>query len=89
MIINDIFEKIYVINLKESIDRKNHMIQEFKRVGIVNYEFFEATHYDDPSVKKFIEDGCVVSFPPCFRCGMNRCGCENNFLTKFQIANWI
>ena len=55
MIINDIFEKIYVINLKESIDRKNHMIQEFKRVGIINYEFFEATHYEDPSVKKFIE----------------------------------
>ena len=31
----------------------------------------------------------VLSFPPCFRCLKNRCGCENNFLTKFQIANWL
>lgn len=89
MILNHVFQKTYVINLKESIDRKNHIIKEFERVGINNYEFFEATHYDDPCVKKFIDEEKVISFPPCFRCGMNRCSCENNFLTKFQIANWI
>ena len=30
MILNNRFDKIFVINLKESIDRKNHILKEFK-----------------------------------------------------------
>ncbi len=88
MILNDFFDKIYVINLKDSIDRKNHIINEFKRMNITEYEFFEAVHFNDNSVKNLLNSDKVLSFPPCFRCLKNRCGCENNFLTKFQIANW-
>lgn len=40
MILNNFFDKIYVINLKNSIDRKNHIINEFKKNNIKNYEFF-------------------------------------------------
>ena len=89
MIINTFFDKIYVINLKESIDRKNHIIKEFNKNKIINYEFFEATHFNEPSVSELLHSNKVVSFPPCFRCLKNRCNCENNFLTKYQIANWL
>ena len=89
MILNNFFDKIYVINLKESLDRKNHILQEFKKNNIINYEFFEATHFDEKSVSDLLNSPKVISFPPCFRCLKNRCNCENNFLTKFQIANWL
>jgi len=89
MILNSRFDKIFVINLKESIDRKNHILKEFKNFGITNFEFFEATHFDDPSVKELMNSKKVFQFPPCFRCFKNRCFCNNNFLTKYQIANWL
>ena len=88
MVINDFFDKIYVINLKDSVDRKNHIINEFHKNNIINYEFFEAVHFDDSTVSNLLNSNKVMSFPPCFRCLKNRCGCENNFLTKYQIANW-
>ena len=89
MILNTFFDKIYVINLKESIDRNIHIKNEFQKKGITNYEFFEAEHYNNSEVKELLNSNKVISFPPCFRCLKNRCRCENNFLTKYQIANWL
>lgn len=40
--INDIFDKIFVINLKKDIENKNKCIRMFKNNGIYNYEFMEA-----------------------------------------------
>ena len=40
MILNNFFDKIYVINLKNSIDRKNHILNEFNKKNINNFEFF-------------------------------------------------
>jgi GR25 family glycosyltransferase involved in LPS biosynthesis len=88
MIFNTIFNNIYVINLKKSIDRKKHIEYEFKRVGIEKYEFFDATNHDSDEVINIMNSGLVKTFPNCFRCGLNRCDCENNYLTPFQIGNW-
>ena len=88
MIFNTLFDKIYVLNLKESEDRRNHINKEFERVGITNYEFFEGTRYDSEEVGKLMKSDFVKKFPNCFRCNQKRCNCENNFLTKFQIGNW-
>jgi len=88
MILNTVFNHIYVINLKKSIDRKTHIQNEFKRVGIKKYEFFEATSHDSNEVKELLEGNLVKKFPNCFRCDKKRCDCENNFLTPFQIGNW-
>ena len=38
----EIIKKIYVINLKSCVDRKKHIIEEFKNVGIENYDFFRC-----------------------------------------------
>ena len=88
MIFNTLFDNIYVLNLKESIDRKLHIQTEFSRVGIEKYNFFEAVHYESDEVKNLMNSNFVKKFPNCFRCDKKRCTCENNFLTKFQIANW-
>jgi GR25 family glycosyltransferase involved in LPS biosynthesis len=88
MIFNTLFDKIYVLNLKESEDRRNHINKEFERVGINNYEFFEGTRYDSEEVEKLMKSDFVKKFPNCFRCNQKRCYCENNFLTKYQIGNW-
>jgi GR25 family glycosyltransferase involved in LPS biosynthesis len=85
---SEIFDNIYVINLKESVDRKNHIMQEFERVNIKKYQIFEATHYDSEEAKKMYNSELVKKFPNCFRCNKKRCECENNFLTPFQIGNW-
>jgi GR25 family glycosyltransferase involved in LPS biosynthesis len=88
MIFNQIFDHIYVINLKKSEDRRDHIKNEFKRVGIDKYDFFEATPHDSEEVVNLIKSGLVKLFPSCFRCGKDRCDCENNFLTPFQLGNW-
>jgi GR25 family glycosyltransferase involved in LPS biosynthesis len=88
MIFNNLFDNIYVLNLKESTDRKIHIQNEFKRVGIDKYEFFEAVSYNSDEVKNLMKSNFVKKFPNCFRCNKKRCDCENNFLTCFQIGNW-
>jgi GR25 family glycosyltransferase involved in LPS biosynthesis len=88
MIFNKLFNKIYVINLEKSTDRKEHIIKEFKRVGITDYEFFKAVNHDSEEVVKIMNSSLVKKFPNCFRCDKKRCACENNVLTPFQIGNW-
>jgi GR25 family glycosyltransferase involved in LPS biosynthesis len=88
MIFNSIFNHIYVLILKESTDRREHIEKEFKRVNITDYNFFEATPYYSDEVKDLMKSDFVKKFPNCFRCDKKRCSCENNYLTPFQIANW-
>ncbi len=35
-------DKVFIINLKERVDRKNEMVKELERAEITNYEFFKA-----------------------------------------------
>ena len=88
MIFNSIFDNIYVLNLKESADRRAHIETEFKRVDILKYQFFEGTPHDSTEVINITKSGLVKRFPNCFRCDQKRCNCENNYLTPFQIGNW-
>ena len=88
MIFNTIFDHIYVLNLKESVDRRTHIESELKRVNIEKYELFEATKHDSDEVKQLVNSGIVKQFPNCFRCNKKRCACENNYLTPYQLGNW-
>lgn len=78
----------YVINLESCPDRKEHIIEEFKRVGITNYEFFKATPMDSNEVADMFRSGFVKMCPPCFRCNRKECRCSNNALFRTQIGNW-
>jgi GR25 family glycosyltransferase involved in LPS biosynthesis len=48
-------QKIYVINLKCCPDRREHVIQEFQRLNIHDYEFFEATDKDSVQVQNMMK----------------------------------
>ncbi len=84
----DVFDKILVLSLRDSEDRREHIRNEFKKVGIERYEFFDASHYASDEVKEFKNSDKVLKAAICFRCLKRRCLCENNYLTDFQIANW-
>ena len=75
MIFNTVFDKIYVLNLKESTDRRAHIEAEFTRVGITKYDFFEAVSSESDEVKKMMNSNFVKKFPNCFRCDKKRCSC--------------
>ena len=84
----ELIEKIYVINLKSCVDRKEHIIKEFKNSDINEYEFFEAISKDSKQVSEMMASDFVCKFPPCFRCHKNRCNHRNNVLVNAQIGNW-
>jgi hypothetical protein len=42
--INTYFDRIFVINLKSRIDRKDAMIKKLNQVNITNYEFVDAVN---------------------------------------------
>lgn len=44
MNLNDLSKNIYVINLKERLDRKDHITQELNKVECNNYTIFEAVN---------------------------------------------
>ena len=84
----EIIKKIYVINLKSCIDRKKHIIEEFKNIGVQNYDFFDAIEKNSNEVIEKMKSGYVKKFPPCFRCQNNLCNCDNNVLINSQVGNW-
>lgn len=84
----NLIENIYVINLERCKDRRQHVINEFKRAGITKYEFFNAVDKDDKQVTDMMSTDYVKKFPPCFRCAKFVCKCANNVLIPHQIGNW-
>jgi GR25 family glycosyltransferase involved in LPS biosynthesis len=85
----ELITKIIVINLERCTERKSHIIEEFNKNGITNYEFFNAIDKDSDDVEKLMNTDFVKKFPPCFRCSKNTCDCHNNVLIKPQIGNWL
>lgn len=85
------FDRVYCLSLAASADRRERVLREFAKVGLKDFEFFEATDKDDPEVEEYFRDGKVAQYPPCFRCGKLSCGDEdcNNVLIPAQVATFI
>ena len=83
-----LISKIYVINLETSVDRREHIKNEFNRLNITDYEIFKATDKKNVQVIDMMKSNFVKKFPPCFRCNKDKCNCSNNILIEPQIANW-
>jgi len=52
-------DKIYVINLKERLDRKNHILNQFNKFNIKNYEFVDAIKPSLDQVNEWCENYCI------------------------------
>jgi len=86
-----LFDRVVVVSLQASTERRQYMQQHLPSVGIHAFEFFDATGSDDPAVAQAYERGEVASFPSCFRCGGLDCGNAdcNNVLIAPQVATFI
>jgi len=87
---NEIFDKIYVVSLRTSADRRKSIVKQFKQAGVSDYEFHDAFGPDSACVKDLLGSEKVLHYPPCFRCGMAACGSDdcNNVLIPPQIATF-
>jgi GR25 family glycosyltransferase involved in LPS biosynthesis len=91
MELSSLFDRVYVVSLASSLDRRRHIVEQFHRIGIVDYEFHDAAGHNDPIVTEYYETNRVASYPPCFRCGKADCGnaeCNNNLIPQ-QVAVFI
>ncbi|NEV65331.1 glycosyltransferase family 25 protein [Thiorhodococcus minor] len=86
-----LFDEIWVLSLKSSIERRQHIRDHLPRFGITKYRFFDAIGADHPEIEAVEQCGGVVRYPPCFRCGKLDCGNDdcNNFLVPEQIACFL
>ena len=86
----NIFDRIYVVSLPASQDRRDYIVEHFRENGIEDYAFFDATASDNDRVSRLFDSGSVLQFPPCFRCGQTDCGKDdcNNVLTRAQVATF-
>ncbi len=88
MALADLFDRVYVISLPASVDRRNHIRAHFRDIGIENYTFHDACDGTSPEVAALYGQGRVAQYPPCFRCGKLDCGQPdcNNVLIPAQVA---
>jgi hypothetical protein len=86
-----LFDKIWVISLESSLDRREHIREHLPKFGIDSFEFFDAIDARHPEVREVQQCGGVQGYPPCFRCGETDCGDDecNNFLIPEQIACFL
>lgn len=83
------FSQIYCISLERSTERREYIKKEFDRVGLDKYEFIDAYDKNSKEVSVLYNSDFVKKHPPCFRCGCDKCDCDNKSLFRPQIGNWL
>jgi GR25 family glycosyltransferase involved in LPS biosynthesis len=71
----EMFDQVYCINLARNVERKEHMIKEFKRVGTERYQFIKAVDGDSQEAKAAVKNP-KLSY-------------SKKTLGPFKIANWL
>lgn len=86
-----LYDRVYVISLPTSRERRRYITRHLAEKGISEYEFHDAIGPDHPDVQKAFTEDKVVRFPPCFRCGKTECGRDdcNNVLIPSQVAVFL
>ena len=89
--IQELFDKVYVISLPSCKDRRSYVCSHLQEFGILKFDLFDATGPDDLSVREAYKKKEVFEYPPCFRCDALDCGKPdcNNFLIPQQVATFI
>ncbi|SLN35320.1 hypothetical protein ROA7450_01639 [Roseovarius albus] len=87
-IFSGLVDKIYILSLPSAIERRERLPKHLAEFGITNFEWHDGYGPDAPEVQALFDTGQVFQFPPCFRCGQERCKCFNNALIPPQVANF-
>ncbi len=83
------FSKVLCISLANQAERRAHAVDELGRNGLAPFGWVDAFDKDSEAVKRAFSEGRVATFPPCFRCGGERCDCENRRLMPEQVGAWL
>ncbi len=59
---NTYFDKIYIINLKQSTGRKEMMTEQMKKLNIDNYVFEDAIHGKDINIE-YLKSNNLYAYP--------------------------
>ena len=83
---NSFFDKIYIINLKRSVERRDHQITQMKKYNITNYVFIEGILGSTVNMKE-LKKTKQWAFKGNDFC-KNTCSCKGggHFLTANQIG---
>ena len=87
--LNSSIQKVIVLTLDEDSERREHIKQHFKDIGIEDFSFFKAISSSSTHVANYYRKGLVKGYPECFRCSSNNCQCPNNIIIPQQVANWL
>ena len=83
------FEKVLCLTLEGEIERQISATKELCDIGLDKFQFFQGVKNNDQRIVKIYEQNNVFSFPPCFRCGEQKCNCDNNILIPSQVACFL
>lgn len=78
--------KIFIVNLKNAVEKRKHMVAQLKRLGVQNYEFIEAVYGKDLT-PEFIADN-VYDYPACaltpgeIGCSLSHIGIYKNMISE-------
>lgn len=61
-----LFDKVYVVSLETSQDRRDYVSAHLAEVGLGHFEFHNACDPEHADVKTLFEAGKVAQYPPCF-----------------------
>lgn len=84
-----LFHSVFCVSLQRSTERRDHIRQEFQRVGLKGFEFIDARDKHSDEVLELYESDFVAKYPPCFRCKQFDCDCANKSLFHAQVGNWL
>lgn len=86
-----VFDRIYVVSLPASTDRRRYISEELRSHDILEFEWHDAFDSQSPQVRRFFDQDLVHLYPPCFRCGNSECGQDdcNNVLLPAQVAVFV
>ncbi|WP_170434667.1 glycosyltransferase family 25 protein [Ruegeria arenilitoris] len=87
-IFEGIVDRVIVLSLPKATERRERLPQHLAEFGITCFDWHDAFSPEDPEVQELYDMDLVADFPPCFRCGKERCDCENNVLIPTQVANF-
>ncbi len=90
----DVINCIYIINLEEDLGRYNHCLYELAKIQSKKNYFVRAVNFNDTLVKEFYKKDKVKNFDSCFRCDdinyvKNYCEHDNNIITPMQVGNFL
>ena len=73
--------KIFIVNLKKCVEKRERLIQQFQALGITNYEFIEAVYGASLSDKEIADQ--VFDYPAC-KLTPGEIGCSLSHIHIYQ-----